>query len=348
MVLGRLAVAAVAALVVFAAAGCGTPPTADLIRQMTAGFEKLQDYQGVLEVQYSLAGAGQTVQIRQSFKKPARYRLEFLAPEEIKGQLTVFDGQTMWFYNPQDNEVTVFEQAGEDVTGQDQKALLSGVVGEVSRATAVKVAGRARVVGRPAYLVELTPPGPKGEDVVQRERVWVDRQTWLPLKVEAYNAGGAVISAATYTQVKVDAGLPDELFRFSPPQGAEVIQGGAMPEAITLERARQLAGFKLLLPAYTPAGFSLVQVSRVGSGQDLSILLDYSQEKASLSITENKAIPGAVALPGMRPMDLGGLPVEVIQSEEFSIIHWIVGDVELAITSDLSLEEIGRIARSLH
>ncbi len=346
---GVLLVMAAAALVAVSLGGCGNPPAAQIIDRMNASYEQLNDYQGVLDLKYTLGGNGndQVVEIKQSFKKPDRHRLEFLAPAELKGQLTVFDGQTMWNYNPQDNEVTVFEQAAGDTVGQDQKTLISGVIDLIKTAKAVGVAGRGHVEGRSAYILELTSVAAEGDDPVSSQKIWIDRQTWLPLKVEAYNSAGKAVSSAVYKQVKVNAGLGDDLFRFTVPQGAKVTQGGAMLEVISLDQARKAASFSLVLPAYLPSGTSLLQVSRVGSGTDLTIVLDYGRDESTLTISENKVLPGAVPMPGIKPMNLGGLSVEVIQSDEFSIVHWTVGDVEVSMTSNLPLEELGKVARSV-
>lgn len=347
VVFPRLAVIIVTLVTTVVVTSCGSLPADEIVRQAVDSYDKLRDYQGVVELRYSLAGAGQTVEIRQSFKKPDKHRLEFLSPEEIKGQATVFNGQTMWLYDPQDNEVIVFERAGRDIVGEDQRTLFSGIIAEINGAAAVKVAGRARLDGRPAYILELTPPNPRDQGFVQEEKVWLDGGTWLPLKVEAYDDTGKVVSSAVYKQVKVNTGLADDLFEMAAPEGATIVQGGAEPQVITIDEARQAVGFKLLVPSYLPAGLSPGQISRVGSGSDLAVVLDYSNEQTSLSITENRALPGAVGPPGMKQVDLGGMSVEVIQSDDFSIVHWISADVEFSITSNLALDEVGKIARSL-
>ncbi|MHB0885294.1 MAG: outer membrane lipoprotein-sorting protein [Bacillota bacterium] len=331
-----------------AVSGCGTPAAPQIVGQMTAAFEKLTDYQATLDLKYTLAGQDQTVEIKQSFKKPDRHRLEFLAPAELKGQLTVFNGQTMWTYSPSDNEVLVFTQAGEEVVGQDQRSLISGVLDSLKSAESVRAAGRGRIEGRFAYILEVTPATPKGDDLVSLLKVWVDRATWLPLKVETYNGAGKLVSSALYKDVKENSGLADDLFKFTPPQGANVTQGGALPAVVSIEQARSAANFGLKQPTYLPAGLSLLQISRIGSGADVAIVFEYGRgEAATLSISENKAIPGATDMPGMKPTDLGGLSAEVIQTDEFSSVHWVVGGVEISMTSNLPLDELGKVARSI-
>lgn len=330
-----------------AVGGCGAPAAPDIVARMTAAFEKLSDYQVTLELKYTLADQDQAVEIEQSFKKPNLHRLEFLAPDELKGQLTVYDGETMWTYSPTDDEVLVFTQAGEEAVGQDQRMLIPGVLDSVRSAQSVRSVGRAQVEGRSAYALELTPSTAQG-DLVGRLKVWVDRGTWLPLKVETYDGAGKLVSSAVYKDIKVDSSLADELFEFTAPEGATVIQGGAMPEVISLEQARNSADFGLKQPAYLPAGVSLAQVSRIGSGADLTIMLDYGRgEEPVLSINENRATPGATDMPGVALTDLGGLSAEVIQSDEFSSVHWVAGGVEISMTSNLPLDELGKIARSI-
>jgi len=98
------------------------------------------------------------------------------------------------------------------------------VLDAVDPTTAVSVDGTARVAGRPAYQLVLRPRDTRS--LVGRVQIAVDGKTSVPLSVQVYAKGGDKPAFETgFTSV--DFSRPDaSTFRFSPPPGATVTQGG--------------------------------------------------------------------------------------------------------------------------
>ncbi len=103
----------------------------------------------------------------------------------------------------------------------------------IDPSTAVTVDGTAKVAGRDAYELVLTPRDQAS--LVGQVRIAVDAEQHLPLRVQVWaKDAGAPAFEVGFTQVSFDA-PPAEQFQFSPPPGATVDestlgQGGATPE----------------------------------------------------------------------------------------------------------------------
>jgi negative regulator of sigma E activity len=53
-------------------------------------------------------------------------------------------------------------------------------------------------------------------------RVWVDKQSFLPLKTEVRDASGAVLERSEVTRVDYNVSMADSTFTYTPPAGMQV------------------------------------------------------------------------------------------------------------------------------
>ncbi len=132
------------------------------------------------------------------------------------GDLVVADGKTIWAYNRANDQVIVSAYKGELRTPWE--ILVQYTAGY--QPVAVK---EDKIEGREAYEVTLQPR----EDVpahlrLQRMRVWVDRKDWHLLRVEQVEANDDIRTYVLSGHRK-NKKLKDDLFRFQPPEGAQVI-----------------------------------------------------------------------------------------------------------------------------
>ncbi|MCA6095682.1 DUF2092 domain-containing protein [Streptomyces sp. SCA3-4] len=117
------------------------------------------------------------------------------------------------------------EAAGtpKDLSGMSPQELAKKVVEAADGSTTLTVDGTAKVAGRDAYQLVLTPK--QGESTVGAVRIAVDAKNGVPLKFTlAPKSGGKAVVDAAFT--KVDFGKPGAgTFSFTPPKGAKVTEG---------------------------------------------------------------------------------------------------------------------------
>ena len=66
------------------------------------------------------------------------------------------------------------------------------------------VGGEAAVAMRPASLIEIEPR----DEFRYRRSVWIDKEHFLPLKVEVYDLNGSILEQVVFTDIDVEQAMP--------------------------------------------------------------------------------------------------------------------------------------------
>ncbi|WP_243789882.1 outer membrane lipoprotein carrier protein LolA [Saccharopolyspora gloriosae] len=193
------------------------------------------------------------------------------------GEVTVVDdGATIWKWDSQSRTATKGDKQqhgpgahpggpgghGADAAAQDPATLSREIVGQLRQTSDVAVDGTARVAGRDAYELVLTPK-PTERTVLREVRLAVDAQTRSPLEVTVLT-NGSDDPALRAGFSDLDLSQPDPaMFRFTPPEGAKVedqASGERSPENRPENRPEHPAGHH---PTVVGDGWDTVLVTRL-------------------------------------------------------------------------------------
>ncbi len=110
--------------------------------------------------------------------------------------------------------------------GQADEVVHEKVLHDVQACRESRRSGETTVTGRPTYMVETDfnsclPSGAPAE-LAGKHLTWVDRATYLPLKMEAYGRDGKLQHSYEVTKVEYDGVIPDAVFKEIPPKGTEL------------------------------------------------------------------------------------------------------------------------------
>ena len=97
------------------------------------------------------------------------------------------------------------------------------------------LAGTETVAGRSTYVVDLLPKrAAQVRSLVARTRVRIDRQTYLPLRFEAWDAQGNLLISWAFTTLQLNPTLDVGIFTFSPPPAIQILdaRGRATPSPL--------------------------------------------------------------------------------------------------------------------
>lgn len=145
-----------------------------------------------------------------ALKRPGRMRWEYDTPEK---KTFVSDGRTFYFYVPADRQVIVREQ--KDATG------VAGLL--LSGQGAPLAPFEPELEPAPAGLTRLRLVPRKPDPDIEELRLDVDA-AYRVRAIEVLDASGNR-SRFQFDELRENVGLKDELFRFEPPRGVEVIAG---------------------------------------------------------------------------------------------------------------------------
>jgi len=187
-------------------------PAVAVARRVQRHYERIQDFTASFAQTstYPTFGNVKNASGKVFLKKPLLLRWQY-----DDGRIILIDGQELWNWNPEDKEAQVKRGFGVDKV-PPEFAFLFGKGKLLDRF-------EVRAVPRPAGLpdgdaIELVPRKPSAD--VEKLLFVVDPRGQVLATVLTNGQGD--VNQLIFREVKVNAGLPDSLFRFVPPKDAHV------------------------------------------------------------------------------------------------------------------------------
>jgi hypothetical protein len=230
---------------------------------------------------------------------------------------------------------------------------------------------------RPAWVITCSqasgPSRPAISDEWPIYELTIDKETAFPVCFKAF-VDGELQAEISYSNVRVDAPLPDQAFELEAPVGAPVrrIQDGF--RRAPLAEIASLPGYTTLVPARVPRGYRLTQAAaaphavtanRAVEGRRV-VTLQYARGFDSLTVTTrtlahrwaasydplepDQSWAGVVAWPAtIRAGAFRGVTAQVVVAPVTTTPHlWAVKDgVLLTIAGSATAEELLAVAASL-
>jgi outer membrane lipoprotein-sorting protein len=332
-------------------AGCGKQITAEeIVAKMQETLDNTKDAHAIVAGSVDAEGLRTAVTVEVWEKSPDKLRAQVLEASEpdLAGSLLVSDGEQAWAYNPARNLVMIGEAAEmETPLPQEMLVSLQETIQELLNATDVKLESEEELAGQEVYKLTLTPKEGGEMDMVDgTATLWVDKKQWIVLKAtfEAIGVGQGSMEVQSFD---LNPGLADDLFKFEVPEGAKVVDMQAQePVPLSLDEARALAGFPLLVPEYVPEGATLIEVFRV----DDSFVLRYDHStQVSFTVMQGPEILDSLPLGETQEMTVRGQNATVISDEVGgnTFLYWTENGVMVTVAGHIPLDEALQVAESL-
>jgi outer membrane lipoprotein-sorting protein len=338
--------------------GCQTGPTAEEIvakmQEVEAGTE---DAHAVVEFSVQFEDVDTQIVADLWEKRPGKFRAEVLeaGEAEFEGVISVTDGEQAWLYHPGENVVLTGALAdieSDDLPVDPQQAIQfmeEGIQWAMDNFD-VELAGEEDLNGVPTYKLEFTPK--EGEEypmpipVDGKVTLWVEKERWIALQAHfdggSFGEGWVRVQSFTF-----NAGVPDELFQFEIPEGAEVIDIADLePVPLTLDEAEAQAGFDLLVPTYEPDGATLIEVFQVGE----AFVLRYDHSATSFTIVQGDVPQPMQQNPSGEATEVtvrGQTAALFADDTGNSFLSWSENGVNITIAGHIGAEEIVQVAESM-
>jgi outer membrane lipoprotein carrier protein len=177
------------------------------VRSMEADF--------VQEVYVPLLESTQHSRGKIFHRSPDRFLMRFSDPQ---GDLVVADGQYVWMYYPSNDPRQVMRSRLSP--GGQQVDLQREFLSDATQRYAATRTGGETVGGRQTHALTLVPRGPSP---YRRIRLWVDTQDFLVRRFEIVEQNESV-RRLEMSNLRPNVALADDLFRFTPPPGAEIFE----------------------------------------------------------------------------------------------------------------------------
>ena len=186
---------------------------ADKVQATYKGFSDLQAG-FVQRATNRLSGMSQEASGRLFLKWPGKMRWEYDNPEP---RLFLVDGKTLWSYSPLERQAVWQDVSGSLSTGPI--GILFGV-GSLRRDFRVRKILHAGTREGREHLLDLAP---KGQDLsFKRVILAIDQESFLIKRLTVFDLYGNT-TVVDLSELKVNGGLEDALFKFSPPPGTDLV-----------------------------------------------------------------------------------------------------------------------------
>jgi outer membrane lipoprotein-sorting protein len=312
--------------------------------KMEEKYDSLEDYRGIIVTSFDSDDGKKSMEAKFSFKKPGKSRYEYLSPEEMKGNVMVSDGETMWVYDAGKNEVQKVTMPKYDMPEIDYGEIITDMMEKYN----VDLQGSEEISNRDCYVLVMTP---KDENVTMKQKMWVDKEYWMPMKIEMeMEFGGKTMkSTVEYRDMEFNVGIPDSEFEFEVPEGANVTEREMpMPKMFaSIEEAQEEVDFTILVPEYIPEGYEFERAMVIDIKDGKSVSLSYKKGAEMLSLTESTDEGITGSLEGAEKVDINGREGEYMKMGMNKLLRWDCDGLSLSLMGELDKEELLKVAESV-
>jgi len=191
-----------------------SPAAAPVVERVQRFYERTSDFTASFEQTYAYKALRRKVvsRGRVSFKRPGKMRWDYATPREKR---FIVDGRDLWVYTPEDRVAMRQRDFAMDALSASITFLWGK--GRLADEFSIELRGKD--------LLVLTPL--KAQAAFKRVRLQVDVETGQVLRSWVEDGQGNV-NRMVFTDVKLNPGVPDSDFAFTPPAGVSVQDLGAL------------------------------------------------------------------------------------------------------------------------
>jgi outer membrane lipoprotein-sorting protein len=144
--------------------------------------------------------------LKHFYKSPGRYRVEVLAPEQLKGQVTIYNGESSYIYHPGIDQYLITEDFPGSV---EYNSFIGSFIDRLAKQSEIKLSSGMEGEKK-LYILEFEIP--QSNRYMRIERLWLDSEAAVPVKAEIYGDDGRRSVEIYYNNFVCNSGLKDEEF----------------------------------------------------------------------------------------------------------------------------------------
>lgn len=185
----------------------------------------------------------------------------------------------------------------------------------------VSMSGEEKIAGRDTY--KLVAKAEKDNTLFGDMEVWVDKKTWLTIKMTTNNAGNK--TTTEYTKMDESAKIDDAQFILDIPKDVKVEEvSGAEPESVTLDVVKEQFGEFLMVPEENGLEISNIQEMKIKDRSEFAF--EYSQDQQpAFSVSLLKAVEDDTEMgdiPGEEPIEVRNQKGTFMKLGDILTISW--------------------------
>lgn len=177
-------------------------------------YEKTNDFEANFSQEYigKVMRQSQKGEGKVYFKKKGMMRWDYRLPN----QKIISDGQTLWFYQPEDNQVLI---SSADKIIKEFGFLVGE--GDLRRDFKVVQMSESSPLKEDHFILEMVPK--ETHPAVSKVSLAVDKKTYFVIQVDIFDGLGNV-TRTRFNDIKTNTNVSGTFFQFKVPPGTEIIK----------------------------------------------------------------------------------------------------------------------------
>lgn len=163
----------------------------------------LKDYTCDVKMRVTNNRSTMEYQLKQYYKSPDKYKTEVLAPKELEGQVTIFNGSSSYIYHPRIDQYLVTEDFSGSV---EYNSFIGSFINHIKKSEGIKVSSE-KEGEKELFTLEFGIPEPN--KYMSIEKLWLDPEAIVPVKAEIYGNDGKTNVEIYYYNFVCNPGLKD-------------------------------------------------------------------------------------------------------------------------------------------
>lgn len=322
--------------------GCADVWAQSIARRVANDLNKIDGYTG-RTVEAGLID-GTTVTRKISYQRPGYIRVETESPAMHAGELFIYDGQRIVSWWPSIG-------FGIEITGlsvPSRKPVLAHIK-RLTR-TSLKAYGfslrseNRSVAGQRAKEWKIVPT--RKAPFRMKHTSWNHAKYSMPLQMEFRDQLKQLWYSMKFESIDFAATISDDTFKFEFPESAIVFRWDLSVAGISMERARELTNFEVLVPSKLPKGHSVQKIIKPENPIPmLALIMDRGASQLSLTQSRHNGSP---ILPLGKKIAIGDATGSLSFLGPYTSITWVQSGTQLTLSGNLSFPDMIAVANSVH
>ncbi len=166
----------------------------------------MESYRSTAIVEYISNKGSNSYETMQHSKISGEYRVEVTGPQNVAGNITTFDGKTISQFNTRiAGKISIATKENQDRS----EIFVTSFIKNYVRSQEVSVSVGSFGQGKCTVLEAIIPGN---HPYLATEKLWIDNDTLLPVKLVIYDPDGSERIIVTYANFEYNIPLEDSLF----------------------------------------------------------------------------------------------------------------------------------------
>lgn len=185
---------------------CSEMTDEEIFYEIQKKYNRMESYSCFAKIIINGGKEPKAYKAKQVFKRPNKYIIQMIEPEESKGITTVYNGEQAWIYHPQIDQSILIRDYKDS---PDENMFVGYFLKNLNTTEMVNL--ESEKIDDSDYLI-ITTMIPGNNKYRMYQKLWVDKKTYLPYKLYVLDKDEKITVEIYYSDFLYNLDIKDEKF----------------------------------------------------------------------------------------------------------------------------------------